>query len=120
MLDGRLVVSELFHELVLVYITRLMLSLAKEHEYTVNYYANHFIYAQPTHQKHEDYIHDYMNLTGVHIETCQDDYAEAIELRPPSKLLVLSGEERLDKAVSTFQRELGNDATVIRGSLPFL
>jgi len=103
MLDGRLsITKELFHEPVPATVMEKTLQLAIQNGFTVNYYVNHFIYAQSTQPLHQQCIHAYMNLTGVDIITSNDNYQTAKQIGLPSKLLVLTGEERLDEAVSFF------------------
>ena len=122
MLDGRLTITkELFHEPVPYDVTEKTLDLAIKNGYTVNYYVDHIIYAQSSETLHEQCIQAYMDLTGVNITKISegDNYSEAKKLGLPSKLLVLTGKEKLDEAVTFFKKELANDATVIRGSPPF-
>ena len=98
MLDGRLTITkEIFHEPVPYDVTEKMLDLAIKNGYTVNYYVDH---------------------PEIDIVTISegDSYSEAKKLGLPSKLLVLTGKEKLDEAVTFFKKELANDATVIRGS----
>lgn len=101
MFDGRLTITkELFHEPVPYDVTEKTLDLAIKNGYTVNYYVDH----------------PEIDI----IKICEgESYSKAKSLGLPSKLLVLTGEQKLDEAVTFFKKELANDATVIRGSPPF-
>ena len=119
MLDGRLKFTQIFHQPVSNELTLKTLTLSKSLGCTTNYYIDHDIYAQPMEEWHYDVTQKYMDLTGVKITHCNDDYETALKRGLPSKLLILSGEQDIDDICQKSVEHLQGEAKVIRGSPPF-
>jgi Cof subfamily protein (haloacid dehalogenase superfamily) len=120
MVDGTFQVDELFHTPVPQNVTEKTLALAKKMNCVTNYYINHDIYAHPKEEWHYTCTQKYSNLTGVEFTYKLDDYKEAMSLALPSKLLVLCKEEDIDTTYEELSTALCDEATVIRGSPPFI
>lgn len=118
-LDDHFLTTQLFHYPVPPDLTRKTLALAKEMGCAVNYYVGHDLYAQAADGSQRRATERYAALTGVEYRYCEDDYREAASRGPPSKLLMLCEEEDVDETHARVLEELGDDATIIRGSPPF-
>lgn len=119
MVDGRMLITELFHLPVPMDLTLKTLTLAKSIGCVTNYYIDHDIYAQVGESWHLEATKKYSALTGVDYIYCTDDYKEAMARAPPSKLLVLCQPESIDEIYTKVRDSLGHEAKVIRGSPPF-
>jgi len=119
MLDGRMVITELFHTPVPLDLTQKTLKLAKSMGCVTNYYIDHDIYAQVEVDWHLDATRKYSNLTGVEFTYCTDDYEAAMKRGLSSKLLVLCEPHTIDEIYEKIEATLGHEAKVIRGSPPF-
>jgi len=119
MIDGRMKVTELFHQPVPLELTKKTLKVAKEIGCVTNYYIGHEIYAQVLNDWHLEATKKYSNLTGVDFTYCKDDYQEAMAKGLPSKLLVLCEPHSIDDTYHKVEEALGHEAKVIRGSPPF-
>lgn len=119
MIDGRLKITQLFHDHVPIDVTLKTLAFAKSIRCVTNYYIDHDIYAQPIVDWHYQATQKYIDLTGVTYTFCSDDYKEAMNRGLPSKLLILCGEEDIDDVHQQTAKHLQDEAMVIRGSPPF-
>lgn len=119
MIDGRMKVTELFHQPVPLDLARKTLKVAKDIGCVTNYYIGHDIYAQVLEDWHLEATKKYSNLTGVDFTYCKDDYQEAMQRGLPSKLLVLCEPHTIDDTFQKVDEALGHEAKVIRGSPPF-
>lgn len=119
MIDGRMKVTELFHQPVPLDLAEKALEVAKELGCVTNYYIGHEIYAQVLNDWHLEATKKYSNLTGVDFTYCKDDYKEAMAKGLPSKLLVLCEPHAIDETYQKVEQALGHEAKVIRGSPPF-
>eukprot|EP00979_Chaetoceros_neogracilis_P017716 scaffold10267_cov270-Chaetoceros_neogracile.AAC.14 len=119
MIDGRMKVTELFHQPVPLDLARKTLKVAKDIGCVTNYYIGHDIYAQVLEDWHLEATKKYSNLTGVDFTYCKDDYQETMQRGLPSKLLVLCEPHTIDDTFQKVDEALGHEAKVIRGSPPF-
>lgn len=129
LLNGTLAPSEeLFHDPVPSDVVRRTLQLAKKLGCVTNYYREHEIHAHCRTDAHHELTNRYATLTNSHElyrRDAEDEYATAMALGPPSKLLVLCETENIDDVTSALRKEFcggddGSDtAHVIRGSPPF-
>lgn len=119
MVNGKMQVTELFHQPVLTEVALKVLQLSKDIGCVTNYYVNHDVYAQATKPWHYNMTNKYTQLTGVKFTYCNDDYKEAMDIGLPSKLLVLCLPDDIDVVYEKVKKEIGQDAHVIRGSPPF-
>merc|ERR1719506_1473942 len=118
--DGRMQVTEIFHEPVPLELTRKVLQLGKSMKCPTNYYLGHEIYAQ---------IYDdewnlaatqfYAKLTGTHFTYIDDDYHDVMQRGLPSKLLINCLPEHLEQTYAHIQSMLcDEEVTIIRGCPP--
>lgn len=119
MIDGRLQVTELFHNHVPIDLTLKTLVFAKSIGCITNYYIDHDIYAHPFTDWHNEATKKYTDLTGVKYTFCNDEYKAAIERGLPSKLLLLCQESEIDSVYQKTAEHLKDEAMVIKGSPPF-
>jgi hydroxymethylpyrimidine pyrophosphatase-like HAD family hydrolase len=119
MVDGRMNITELFHQPVPLDLARKTLNLAKSLGCVTNYYIDHEIYAQIIEDWNLEATEKYSRLTGVKFTYCEDDYEEAMDRGLPSKLLVLCEPDAIDTIHQKIEAALGHEAKVIRGSPPF-
>ena len=119
MMDGRLKITELFHNHVPLNLTIKTLQFAKSIGCVTNYYIDHDIYAQPVVDWHHEATQKYTHLTGVKYTFCNDDYKGAIDRGLPSKLLILCKEDDIDNVYRKTAEYFKDEAMVIRGSPPF-
>lgn len=117
--DESYTMTQLFHDPVPKDLTLKTLALARKMNCVVNYYIDHDIYAQPITDSHYKATKGYSVLTGVTYSYCTDAYEEAMKRGLPSKLLILCEEKDIDLTYNQVCDELGDNATVIRGSPPF-
>ncbi|KAL7553572.1 hypothetical protein ACHAWF_016886 [Thalassiosira exigua] len=150
-LNRTLVVDEeLFHAPLSPELTLRTLALAHELGCATNYYHDHHIYAFRRNEDHRVLTRRYATLTGSRELYCHLDeegeedagdsaacdegnaygYRRAVDLGPPSKLLILCETERIDEIADAVREELNGPsnsdcckprrrANVIRGSPPF-
>jgi len=141
--------QELFHNPLSPSLTRKTLALAHKLNCVTNYYHNHHIYAVVRNEDQLALTKRYGKLTGstdlycylnedkgdekeaekneVYNESNAYGYQKAIELGPPSKLLILCETDELDKTTQLVREELNGiqqnkeqqNAHVIRGAPPF-
>ncbi len=135
--------EELFHIPLSLELTHKTLALAHKMNCVTNYYHNHNIYAVVRNDNQMELTKRYAKLTGsealyVYLNkenSTSDDaklyndkniygYQKAVELGPPSKLLILCNTEQLDEITNKVRFELNgssstSQAHVIRGSPPF-
>lgn len=119
MVNGRMSITELFHQPVPLDLAKKTVKLAKSLGCTTNYYINHEIYAQINEEWNLEATKKYSKLTGVKFTYCEDNYEGAMKHGLPSKLLVLCQEADIDTIYQKIQQEIGEQAKVIRGSPPF-
>ena len=151
--------EELFHNPLSTSLTLQTLALANRLGCVTNYYHNHHIYAVVRNEEQMELTRRYGRLTGsielycylndgsgengeqskaVYNEENAYGYQQAMELGPPSKLLILCNTQKLDEITNLVRKELNgscnnalsNDnadgtqqqqqrANVIRGTPPF-
>jgi hydroxymethylpyrimidine pyrophosphatase-like HAD family hydrolase len=106
-------VRELFSTPVPQNVTDKTLEVAKSLGHVSQYYHDQDIYADPIHDHHYELTKQYMLLTGA-----KTIYREDLKVDGclPSKLLVLCRNHELDRSFEIFQKELGDDATLVYGS----
>ena len=110
--------TELFYNPVPESVVEDSLRLVKENGYALQYYHEDKIYCNPTTSRHREIMGMYTELTGSHIEAVKDDFASLLEQgHLPSKMLVLFDESQIKAAVSTFETELNNKASIVLGSM---
>lgn len=145
--------EELFHDPLLTELTRKTLALAHRLGCVTNYYHDHHIYAVVRNEDQMELTKRYGKLTAsaelyrylnegegeLAMDGTNDDgallynegnaygYQGAVDLGPPSKLLILCPTERLDDITDAVRRELNGSgeterppqANVVRGTPPF-
>ena len=119
MVDGRMQITEMFHQPVPKDLAHKTLKLAMGMGCPVNYYIGHDIYAQLFEDWNLEATQKYSNLTGVKFTYCKDEYREAMGRGLPSKLLVLCKPEDIDTTYQKIDEALGHELKIIRGSPPF-
>ena len=119
MLDGRMSITQLFHQPVPLDLAQKLLKLSKSMGCVTNYYIDHDIYAHVMQDWHLEATKKYTNLTGVPYNYCKDDYEEAMGRGLPSKLLVLCEPHAIEETYQKIEDSIGHEAKVIRGSPPF-
>ncbi len=119
MVDGRMSITELFHQPVPLDLAKKAVNLAKSLGCTTNYYINHEVYAEINEDWNFEATEKYSKLTGVKFTYSEDDYEGAMKRGLPSKLLVLCKEADIDMIYQKIEQELGEQAKIIRGSPPF-
>lgn len=118
-IDGRMIVSELFHQPVPMDITVQTLELAKNLGCVTNYYIEHDIVAHAEDESHFSATRQYTELTGVPFVYVKDNYQSAMKRGLPSKLIILCCGKDVDIVYDQVNRVLGAHAKVIRGSPPW-
>ena len=132
--------EELFHNPLPISVTKQTLQLANKLNCVTNYYHNHHIYAVPRNNKQLELTRRYAKLTGSSELYCylnnyeengaelgddagvydQDNvygYQKALELGPPSKLLILCETDKLDEVTNIVRSELnGGGSSSINAS----
>ncbi|KAL7528870.1 hypothetical protein ACHAXR_005464 [Thalassiosira sp. AJA248-18] len=133
--------EDLFHNPLSPSLTLKTLALAHRLGCVTNYYHNHHIFAVARNEEQLQKAKRYGKLTGstdlyiylneenesqLYNEDNAYGYQRAMELGPPSKLLILCGNERLDEITDKVRAELNGSssatdqrANVIRGTPPF-
>jgi Cof subfamily protein (haloacid dehalogenase superfamily) len=119
MIDGRMILSELFHQPVPMDITIKTLELAKTLGCVTNYYIEHDIVAHADEESHFAATKKYTELTGVPFVYVKDNYQSAMKRGLPSKLIILCCGKDVDTVYEHADRVLGAHAKVIRGSPPW-
>jgi Cof subfamily protein (haloacid dehalogenase superfamily) len=88
------------------------IQLARQLGLVTQYYDGDEIYANPSLPHHYELTERYRELTGSKTVYVQDDFKD---FDPPSKLLILCREKEQDAVMDHFQRELGQEACLVRG-----